>query len=577
MRRSRARSAVARGGRGFGGGGGGQPALVCALAASLAVSMCGLRSMVGSFLVPCPPRGLLPSSAPPQLVLHHRRGAAARGSGGRRGGILVALERDGVGGAEGAGADDADGGGGARGGGGGGGGLDRGDFVRAVIGGFVAAPAIGGVLVGGGVGGGGGGGAPAAQAAVVDRTRLGTPILTESVLLDLLPIDGAGANVLRAIQDEIEKATILRTLYRRVNYSTTGSVVEQLPVPPSVWDRVQAVAEGALDILMDRRAALEPVFREMDSAEAQIRRAEYFESVFGTAREALTRMAAGARSRLPPAVLSAQEDALLALGRIGELLDAGFPFKIDAGDMYDSIPRLLGRATVEMTVRREPDGPREKAKVLGNVTVVVDGYSSPVTAGNFIDLALRGFYNELPIRFDGVPAEAQVGADNNETISTVVSGSYREGFVDPATGALRRLPLEILRVGRRGNAPVYGAARNTKVFTKAPAVQTFRIPGAIAMNHPALDGNGASSEFFWLQDESLEKDGFLMNQGVEALDGRYAIFAYVVGNRKLLGRLRDGDVIEKVTVTYGEDNLIRPKSASFTDLLLKGGNTDDEE
>ena len=447
--------------------------------------------------------------------------------------------------------------------------------MRAVIGGFVAAPAVGNVLAGGGVGGGGG--VPAAEAAVVDRTRLGTPILTESVLLDLLPIDGNRAKVLRAIQDEIEKATILRTLYRRVNFSTTGSVVEQLPVPPSVWDRVLAVSEGALEMLVEQRRELEPVFREMDSAEAQIRRAEYSESVFATAREALTRMAAGARAKLPPAVLSAQEDALLALGRIGELFDSGFPFQIDAGDMYESIPRLLGRATVEMTVRREADGPREKAKVLGNVTMVVDGYSSPVTAGNFIDLALRGFYNELPIRFDGVPAEAQVGADNNETISTVVSGSYRDGFVDPATGALRRLPLEVLRVGRRGNAPVYGAARNTKVFTKAPAVQTFRIPGAIAMNHPALDGNGASSEFFWLQDENLEKDGFLMSQGVEPLDGRYAIFAYVVGNRKLLGRLKNGDVIEKVTVTYGEDNLIRPKSASFTDLLLKGGNSDEDE
>ena len=58
------------------------------------------------------------------------------------------------------------------------------------------------------------------------------------------------------------------------------------------------------------------------------------------------------------------------------------------------------------------------------------------------------------------------------------------------------------------------------MFTKAPAVQTFRIPFAIAMNHPALDGNGASSEFFWLQDENVEKDGYLMDQKVEALDGR---------------------------------------------------------
>lgn len=33
--------------------------------------------------------------------------------------------------------------------------------------------------------------------------------------------------------------------------------------------------------------------------------------------------------------------------------------------------------------------PKGKGRVLGNVTMVVDGYSSPVTAGNFIDLALR--------------------------------------------------------------------------------------------------------------------------------------------------------------------------------------------
>lgn len=40
------------------------------------------------------------------------------------------------------------------------------------------------------------------------------------------------------------------------------------------------------------------------------------------------------------------------------------------------------------------------------------------------------------------------------------------------------------------------------------------------MSHPPLDGNGGSSEFFWLQDQELEKEGYLMNQRVEALDSR---------------------------------------------------------
>lgn len=50
------------------------------------------------------------------------------------------------------------------------------------------------------------------------------------------------------------------------------------------------------------------------STQTQIRRAEYWESVFAATKEALVRMAQGAVNKLPPAVLSAQEDALLALG-----------------------------------------------------------------------------------------------------------------------------------------------------------------------------------------------------------------------------------------------------------------------
>ena len=40
-------------------------------------------------------------------------------------------------------------------------------------------------------------------------------------------------------------------------------------MPPSVWDRVQSVAEDALEMLVENRELLEPVFREMDSAEVR--------------------------------------------------------------------------------------------------------------------------------------------------------------------------------------------------------------------------------------------------------------------------------------------------------------------
>ncbi|CAM9774720.1 unnamed protein product, partial [Ectocarpus fasciculatus] len=109
-RRSRASSGAKCGGQ--------PPKLVCALAASLVASMCGLRCMVGSFLVPCPRHGPLSSTPPPRLPSSHRRRAG-------RNVASVALNRERV--DRGGDAEEMDGDDDGRGGvgGSGGGGLDR--------------------------------------------------------------------------------------------------------------------------------------------------------------------------------------------------------------------------------------------------------------------------------------------------------------------------------------------------------------------------------------------------------------------------------------------------------------------
>jgi peptidylprolyl isomerase len=67
---------------------------------------------------------------------------------------------------------------------------------------------------------------------------------------------------------------------------------------------------------------------------------------------------------------------------------------------YQSLPRLNKRATVEMKIRRE-DG--SKFDVFGklfdevDLKMVVDGYNSPITAGNFVDLVNKGFYNDKKV------------------------------------------------------------------------------------------------------------------------------------------------------------------------------------
>ncbi len=60
------------------------------------------------------------------------------------------------------------------------------------------------------------------------------------------------------------------------------------------------------------------------------------------------------------------------------------------------------------------------------------------------------------------------------------------------------------------------------------AVQSFRIPGAIATYHAPGKVNGESSEFFWLREESLDSNGVFMVPEAEALDNTYSIFAYMV-------------------------------------------------
>ncbi|MEQ8958345.1 MAG: peptidylprolyl isomerase, partial [Coleofasciculus sp. C2-GNP5-27] len=72
------------------------------------------------------------------------------------------------------------------------------------------------------------------------------------------------------------------------------------------------------------------------------------------------------------------------LDKVGELermMVKGFPFKVPSE--YSNLPQLKGRATVEIATNK------------GKMTLVVDGYSAPVTAGNFVDLVQRGFYDDL--------------------------------------------------------------------------------------------------------------------------------------------------------------------------------------
>jgi cyclophilin family peptidyl-prolyl cis-trans isomerase len=131
----------------------------------------------------------------------------------------------------------------------------------------------------------------------------------------------------------------------------------------------------------------------------------------------------------------------------------------------------------------------------GNFVVELFETEAPITAGNFIDLAEKGFYNGLTFH------------------------RYVENFViqggDPigngTGGSGKNIPLEIVPGLKHDQAGVMAMARSS---------------------HP----DSASSQFYFTLGPTPH------------LDGNYAVFGRVVSGVENVMALRQGDRMEKVTI-----------------------------
>ena len=92
------------------------------------------------------------------------------------------------------------------------------------------------------------------------------------------------------------------------------------------------------------------------------------------------------------------------------------------------------------------------------------------------------------------------------------------------------------------------------------------------MNHPDKNLNGASSEFFCLQSESL------VDEKRKWLDGEYAPFGYIIsGYESVYEKLRPGDVIDSTTVDdWGLLNLVKLRRASFSEVQQRSASEEIE-
>merc|ERR1719182_781000 len=138
--------------------------------------------------------------------------------------------------------------------------------------------------------------------------------------------------------------------------------------------------------------------------------------------------------------------------------------------------------------------------------MILDGYTTPLTSGNFLDLVSKGFYNGMAIqRADGF---------------VVQTGDPYGPDGDPKKEP-RRVPLELFVDGDK--APTYGETTEEGSRGGAATVLPFQAYGALGMARDEYEADSASSQFFWLL-----FDSDLTPAGKNLLDGRYACFGYSV-------------------------------------------------
>jgi peptidylprolyl isomerase len=380
------------------------------------------------------------------------------------------------------------------------------------------------------------------------------PELTvELCLLRLLPVKN---KFFRELQATLESLTPL--LQNEIQGNTWATMAK-------------TIQSNGISELDRKRTLLEPVFNPDDDTLFQISKAERFEVLIESLRSRFLDIIEATQQQNRTAVLRQQKRALLLLSEIGELLVNKFPYDVPTEGRFSYLPRLLGRCKVTFTFRR-------RKAILGNITIMADGYMAPITAGNFVDLSMRDFYTGLPLKF--TKKRLGFGTGGFEVANLPILGSFNDGFYDPLTAKLRRLPIEIIRVGKGSGEPDLTYSQGLSTLSESLLQPTdnsrpllsFKIPSLVAMNHPDNKPNGASSEFFCLQNDSV------MDEKRSYLDGEYAPFGWIVEGFELFQKLQANDVIDATKVSeFGLLNLVKLRRSSFSEVVQGSGESSKDE
>lgn len=176
-----------------------------------------------------------------------------------------------------------------------------------------------------------------------------------------------------------------------------------------------------------------------------------------------------------------------------------------------------------------------------SVTAILDGYSAPLTAGNFVDIARRGYYNNTSVLSSQRNFFAQLGEREDDK---------ENGFKDPTTGERRQIPMEILVDG--DPSPTYGGTLDDLGIGDLQPTLPISAYGAMAMVHSVEDANDASSQFyFFLLDPTSYQ---ARSYGGSVLTGSVSTFGYARDGKEYLAQLERGDKVKSIAVISGMEN-----------------------
>jgi peptidyl-prolyl cis-trans isomerase B (cyclophilin B) len=166
----------------------------------------------------------------------------------------------------------------------------------------------------------------------------------------------------------------------------------------------------------------------------------------------------------------------------------------------------------------QPNG-AESARIhtnKGTISVALFGKDAPITVGNFIELASRGFYRNLKF--------------HAHKPNSVIAGGC------PKTRSLG--PAQVAAAARgvlHGIHPGTGNARYTIIDEWATNPHNRHLNGSLALSHGS-EPNSGSSQFYFSLAEQPE------------FDDRFTVFGQITEGLDVVHNLVIGDVIEDIVI-----------------------------